>query len=619
MRLSRVAFLSRLFSAVLSLLLLHSCERKSSVDEIPYNVLVSVTEGKYNAGTVSAYPKLNIQVRTGRTSRWDVRVEPEGGEDSDDVISFQTEPNYINEVVLDGDAFLRVGLNSAVVRVAPTGAPGDGCSQRVDYIIYEETRGQEPENRLMVGEDTYAVGEAVELEAGVHGFVFMLVCEKNVRCVPSVSVNDINVGITGNGSLGGGWRAFSGRLEAQEPAVGELTFRIIGDDMSMEYAFPLCIRKEGGGGGTDAEVTFERNGAVVFRPDFICVQGKIMDFQKNEHSVEFALGGHAVNGVVHDDGTFEVEAESRPLKPGRYAFTVEVIDSSNGTVVDTKSFPVYVMDFSPALYEQGTWTENWNRCIQRGIGKNYVLKVETGASANIKATATNGTTGSVSSGYFTQDGMALLFPLKDNGVALGPQVLTIDVYETDDNPITSREVTITGWDSYCCKYTIENNTVFSKLSGPKQSFPFALHFSVSAYLVGVIPYTEAITIGNRHYDKEVFEFVNIDSIGMTFDQAAGESFTTKSIFSSSYLRYAGTYLNGELKKIHVAHTATRWKDDGTVESYWPTPYLQAEIIYKHTRNDGSLLPEYWEIVYDDESVKRYFQGLGVVTKIYHAN
>lgn len=169
-----------------------------------------------------------------------------------------SEPNYINEVVLDGDAFLRVGLNSAVVRVAPTGEPGDVCTQRVDYVIYEETQGQEPENRLMVGEDTYAVGEEVELEAGVHGFVFMLVCEKSVRCVPSVSVNDINVGITGNGSLGGGWRAFSGRLEAQEPAAGELTFLIIGDDMSMEYAFPLRIRKEGGGGGTDVEVTFGR-------------------------------------------------------------------------------------------------------------------------------------------------------------------------------------------------------------------------------------------------------------------------------------------------------------------------------------------------------------------------
>lgn len=614
MRLSRVAFLSRLFSTVLALLLLYSCERKSSEDEIPYNVLVSVTDGEYNAGTVSVYPKLTIQVRTGRTSRWDVRVEPERGESSDDVISFQTEPNYINEVVLEGDAFLRVGLNSAVVRVAPTGEPGDGCAQRVDYVIYDETQGQEPENRLMVGEDTYAVGEAVELEAGVHGFVFMLVCEKIVRCVPSVSVNDINVGITGNGSLGGGWRAFSGRLEAQEPADGELTFLIIGDDMSMEYAFPLRIRKEGGGGGTDAEVTFERDGAVVFRPDFICVQGKIMDFRKNEHSVEFALGGHAVNGVVHDDGTFEVEAESRPLEPGRYAFTVEVIDSSNGTVVDTKSFPVYVMDFSPALYEQGTWTENWNFNAQIGIGKSYVLKIETGAAASLNTVLRNSLNDKTVAGRASQDGKDYSFTLTDNILSVGPQGLVI-TFSKNDVVVADKTVVVTGWNSFKCKYSLEGGTVYAQLSGPSNRFGFQVHFSVSIYLKAVIPYTEAITIGSQNYNKEEYVYTDIESMGITFDYGSNEIFSKREIYSSSYLKYAKTYLEKELKKIKATHQSTRWVN-GRKESYWPEPYLQADIIYSHQKKDGTSFPDYFEIMYDDNAVKTALKEYGLETKTY---
>ena len=359
-----------------------------------------------------------------RTSRWDVRVEPDGGENSDDVISFPTEPNYINEVVLDGDAFLRVGLNSAVVRVAPTGAPRDGCTQRVDYVIYEETQGQETENRLMVGEDTYAVGEEVELEAGVHGFVFMLVCEKSVRCVPSVSVNDINVGITGNGSLGGGWRAFSGRLEAQEPAAGKLTFLIIGDDMSMEYAFPLRIRKEGGGGGTDVEVTFERNGAV-----------------------------------------------------------------------------------------------------------------------------------------------------------------------------------------------------YAQLAGPTAALEFPVHLSVAVYLQGVIPYTEAIEVAGGHYDRECYEYVDVESIGMAFDVAAGETFAKREIYSSSYFRYIPDYLSKELKKISAAHTSTRWvEENGTwrKETYRPVPYLLAKIVYGDMRKSGGAYPDYFEIVYNDKQVRTFLGGYGVKVKSYVA-
>lgn len=78
-------------------------------------------------------------------TKWREGRSPEpGGRAHNDVISFQTEPNYINEIVLHGNAFLQVGLNSVFVRVAPAGEPGDGYAQKVDYLICEETQGQEP-------------------------------------------------------------------------------------------------------------------------------------------------------------------------------------------------------------------------------------------------------------------------------------------------------------------------------------------------------------------------------------------------------------------------------------------------------------------------------------------
>ena len=529
-----------------------------------------------------------------------------------------SEPNYINEVVLDGDAFLRVGLNSAVVRVAPAGAPMDGCAQRVDYVIYEETQGQEPENRLMVGEDTYAVGEEVELEAGVHGFVFMLVCEKSVRCVPSVSVNDINVGITGNGSLGGGWRAFSGRLEAQEPASGELTFLIIGDDMSMEYAFPLRIRKEGGGGGTDVEVMFERNGAVVFRPEEFSVNCRI-SVVDDEAAIEADVDGKSAAYTPLGDGNIRITVPTEGLDYGKHVVGVRVLSRTGGNVLAAGGCTFTLCGLETVLYERTSGEQNSGYNMRIGEGLTYVLEADLLAEAGLGATLTNRRTGQTMDGYPAADGRRILFYLRDQDVGRGPHELVIAL--RGDGVDESRSVTVTGWHVYTCTYSVGNGAVYAQLAGPTAALEFPVHLSVAVYLQGVIPYTEAIEVAGGHYDRECYEYVDVESIGMAFDVAAGETFAKREIYSSSYFRYIPDYLSKELKKISAAHTSTRWvEENGTwrKETYRPVPYLLAKIVYGDMRKSGGAYPDYFEIVYNDKQVRTFLGGYGVKVKSYVA-
>lgn len=99
--------------------------------------------------------------------------------------------------------------------------------------------------------------------------------------------------------------------------------------------------------------------------------------------------------------------------------------------------------------------------------------------------------------------------------------------------------------------------------------------SVAVYLQGVIPYTEAIEVAGGHYDRECYEYVDVESIAMAFDVAAGETFAKREIYSSIYFRYISDYLSKELKKISAAHTSTRWvEENGTWRKETPTGRLR---------------------------------------------
>ena len=573
-------------------------------------IVMETRDGYISKGEVREYPQLSLQIQSELNGLpWSVCIRPDDGFE---MVHGQLSANEHSVFTLDQESFTRCGDHRLTITISREDEVGLIIRREARYTVLDSER-QRPQCTLTLDGRQVSTEETFTLEVGTHECRF---------------VSDIKGGATLSCRTDAPEGALSCRMEeveaslvgtlaAQTPVSASVTFTVATKEGSWDYIYSLQVKDN----AIPVELAFHPVQGMVVFPDVLTLTGEVKGLIQEKNTVEFLFDNKPIEPVSLHDGSFLLEVPSSGTSAGEHSVKGRVLSVATGNVLSESSCSFIVCGFNPRLYEKSSGQENWNRNARIGQGLTHVLDIELGTDADLKANMVNTANNQTVTGYQTSDRSHVYFQLTDREIARGPQELSIKLLKGEE-VVAERTVGIAGWHIYTCRYSISNNAVFASLSGPTGSFAFPVHFSVSIYLKGVIPYTEAIEIGGRHYDKECYEYVDIESMGITFDQAKNETFSNKEIYSSSYFKYAGRYLSGELGKIHPGHSSTRWAENGgtwTTETYWPTPYLQANIILSARRTDGLPLEDYFEISYDHDSVRQWLSQNGVRMVTYLAN
>ena len=324
-------------------------------------------------------------------------------------------------------------------------------------------------------------------------------------------------------------------------------------------------------------------------------------------------------GKIDGSGDFEIYVPTEDMTFGRHLVSVELVETDSQKIVACKYIAFDLLDFVLKLVDQATGEESWNLFARVGLGKKYFLKLQTGADVPLNATLKNNLNGKIVAGNASSDGKDYSFTLTDDILVSGQQDLVI-LLSKQDREVAHVGITLIGLNSFVCKYSIEGDSVYATFFGNGNSFPFDTYHSISVYLIGVIPYTEAVGSPSQHHDIECFEEKDIDAVGMHFTMSQNETFSKKKIFTSSYFKYLSSYLNEQLGKIKAAHSSTRWKKTGNSwqkETYWPVPYIRMEFYLDERRVDGMPFDDYFDLSYETALVESFLSQYGVQTQVFH--
>jgi len=590
-------------------LLAQSCAKTEHNSTSTPVIVMETKDGYISNGEIREYPQIILQIQSDQdTTPWDVCIRHS---DSFDTVHGHLSPNENNVFVLERDSFTKGGDHQLTVTISKQEEDGLVIRRNACYTVVDSEL-KRPQGSLAIDGVPVSQKETFVFDVGTHECRFVCDIEGDATLSYTCNAPEDALSVT----LVEKETSLLGTLVAESPVSAMVTFTVTSKEDSWDYVYSLQVKDN----SLPVELSFHPTSDIVFIPDVFTLSGEVKGLIPGKNTVEFFFDNKAIEPINLNGGEFLLEVPSVGTSAGEHSVKGRIVSVATGDVLIETSHSFSVCGFEPRLYEKSSGQENWNRNARVGLGLIHMLDIELGTDATLEAILSNTTNNQTVTGYQTTDKSHVLFQLTDREIARGPQTLSVKLIKEDET-VAVRTVEITGWHVYTCRYSIANNAVYSNLSGPKRSFAFPVHFSISIYLQGVIPYTEAIEIGGGHYDKECFEYSDIESMGITYDLAANETFSNREIYSSSYFKYASSYLSGELNKIHPSHNATRWVQNGdtwTKESYWPTPYLQANIIFGTRRTDGLPFEDYFEVAYDSDSIRQWLSQYDVRMVTYLA-
>ena len=159
-------------------------------------------------------------------------------------------------------------------------------------------------------------------------------------------------------------------------------------------------------------------------------------------------------------------------------------------------------------------------------------------------------------------------------------------------------------DEYVCSVSIDGSSIYATLTSPNgNTADFTTDFTFYAVARAVIPYTNATSTGDYHYEEDNYEYVNFQWVGTDYTQWNGTGYGTFTLHKG-WINAALSWTKAKMSGISArTNGASRWVKYGSrmeKEYYTPVPYLEVAAYVKGDMSDGSNLDyAIWSFRFDE--------------------